>query len=87
MSKKKNNSTDNIIEFVTTNSISDPRTIEAMVREVDLALRYFQDAVSKRTYEMLPGMYTLLQGVPYGYGGILNSYLLCFQHKNEGINV
>ena len=56
MSKKKNNSTDNIIEFVTTNSISDPRTIEAMVREVDLALRYFQDAVSKRTYEMLPGM-------------------------------
>ena len=29
-----------------------------MVREVDLALRYFQDAVSKRTYEMLPGMYT-----------------------------
>ena len=28
-----------------------------MVREVDLALRYFQDAVSKRTYEMLPGMY------------------------------
>ena len=28
-----------------------------MVREVDLALRYFQDAVSKRTYEMLPGMH------------------------------
>ena len=55
MGKKKTNSTDNIIEFVTTNSISDPRTIEAMVREVDLALRYFQDAVSKSTYEMLPG--------------------------------
>ena len=57
MAKKKTTSTDNIIEFVTTQSLSDPRAIENKVRDVDLALRYFQDAVAKGTYELLPGTY------------------------------
>ncbi len=54
---KKTNSTDNIIDFVTssTNTIADPRSTEVMVREVHLALRYFQDAVVKGTFELLPG--------------------------------
>ena len=31
-----------------------------MVREVHLALRYFQDAVVKGTYELLPGCATVV---------------------------
>lgn len=59
---KKTNSTDNIIDFVTTstNTIADPRSTEVMVREVNLALRYFQDAVGKGTYELLPGCATVV---------------------------
>jgi hypothetical protein len=59
---KKTNSTDNIIDYVTSsaNTIADPRSTEAMVREINLALRYFQDAVAKGTYEMLPGCATVV---------------------------
>lgn len=44
IAKKKTNSTDNIIEYVTASasSVADPRSTEAMVREVNVALRYFQ---------------------------------------------
>lgn len=61
-SSKKTNSTDNIIDFVTTssNTIADPRSTEVMVREVNLALRYFQDAVGKGTFELLPGCATVV---------------------------
>ena len=64
MAKKKTTSTDNIIEFVTTQSLSDPRAIENKVRDVDLALRYFQDAVAKGTYELLPGILIYITMIP-----------------------
>ena len=61
-----------------------------MVREVDLALRYFQDAVSKRTYEMLPGMYIFyimyrVAHMDLDFGGFKKKSptLLCFHHKNK----
>jgi hypothetical protein len=59
---KKTNSTDNIIDFVTTstNTVADPRSTEVMVRKVHLSLRYFQDAVVKGTYELLPGCATVV---------------------------
>lgn len=59
---KKTNSTDNIIDFVTTssNTVADPRSTDVMVREVQLSLRYFQDAVIKGTYELLPGCATVV---------------------------
>ena len=51
---KKTNSSDNLIEY------SAPKCTDTLVREVQLALRYFEDAVTKGTYEMLPGCATVV---------------------------
>ena len=51
---KKTNSSDNLIEY------SAPKCTDTLVREVQLALRYFEDAVAKETYEMLPGCATVV---------------------------
>ena len=51
---KKTNSSDNLIEY------SAPKCTDSLVREVQLALRYFEDAVAKGTYEMLPGCATVV---------------------------
>ena len=51
---KKTNSSDNLIEY------SAPKCTDTLVREVQLALRYFEDAVAKGTYEMLPGCATVV---------------------------
>lgn len=63
---KKTNSTDNLIDYTTTSSANtstnapDQHCTDAMVREVQLALRYFEDAVTKGTYELLPGCATVV---------------------------
>ena len=51
---QKRNSSDNLIEYSAT------KCTDTLVREVELALRYFEDAVAKGTYEMLPGCATVV---------------------------
>ena len=36
------------------------KTTDCLVKEVQFALKYFQDVVSKQTYEMLPGCATVV---------------------------
>ena len=39
---------------------SRPKCTDSLVREVNFSLRYFEDAVVKATYEMLPGCATVV---------------------------
>ena len=52
---KKTSSTDNL-----TGHLGTARSTDCLVKEVQFALKYFQDVVSKRTYEMLPGCATVV---------------------------
>ena len=52
---KKTGSTDNL-----TGHLGTTRSTDCLVKEVQFALKYFQDVVSKRTYEMLPGCATVV---------------------------
>ena len=52
---KKTNSTDNL-----TGHLGTARTTDCLIKEVQFALKYFEDAVSKKTYDMLPGCATVV---------------------------
>ena len=52
---KKTGSTDNL-----TGHLGTARSTDCLVKEVQLALKYFQDVVSKNTIEMLPGCATVV---------------------------
>ena len=52
---KKTGSTDNL-----TGHLGTTRSTDCLVKEVQFALKYFQDVVSKCTYEMLPGCATVV---------------------------
>lgn len=52
---KKTSSTDNL-----TGHLGTAKTTDCLVKEVQFALKYFQDVVSKQTYEMLPGCATVV---------------------------
>ena len=50
-------STDNLLSI---DYVARPKCTDSLVREVNFALRYFEDAVVKGTYEMLPGCATVV---------------------------
>ena len=52
---KKTSSTDNL-----TGHLGTAKTTDCLIKEVQFALKYFQDVVSKQTYEMLPGCATVV---------------------------
>ena len=52
---KKTGSTDNL-----TGHLGTTRSTDCLVKEVQFALKYFQDVVSKCTFEMLPGCATVV---------------------------
>ena len=54
---KKTSSTDNL---TVTGHLGTSKTTDCLVKDVQLALKYFQDVVSKETYEMLPGCATVV---------------------------
>ena len=52
---KKTNSTDNL-----TGHLGTARSTDCLVKEVQFALKYFEDAVAKKSYDMLPGCATVV---------------------------
>ena len=55
LAKKTTGSTDNL-----TGHLGTARSTDCLVKEVQFALKYFEDVVSKHTYEMLPGCATVV---------------------------
>ena len=54
---KKTSSTDNL---TVTGHLGTAKTTDCLIKDVQFALKYFQDVVSKQTYEMLPGCATVV---------------------------
>ena len=52
---KKTNSTDNL-----TGHLGTARSTDCLIKEVQFALKYFEDAVAKKSYDMLPGCATVV---------------------------
>ena len=58
--KGNSSSSDNLLNISAAVEYSRPKCTDALVREVAFALRYFEDAVVKGTYQMLPGCATVV---------------------------
>ena len=54
---KKTSSSDNL---TVTGHLGTAKTTDCLIKDVQFALKYFQDVVSKQTYEMLPGCATVV---------------------------
>lgn len=54
---KKTSSTDNL---TVTGHLGTAKSTDCLIKDVQFALKYFQDVVSKQTYEMLPGCATVV---------------------------
>ena len=84
---KKTGSTDNL-----TGHLGTARSTDCLIKEVQFALKYFHDVVSKHTFEMLPGCATVVLETVlaiqvsvvcfYTYGwAIYNLYVPLYMHQ------